>query len=794
MNRACNFNYQNPTYSFIPEQGQSMDDNNINNTYMTVDIPYRLNGDQFCAVRVDKEWWHADDNSSIDWRVLGVENDRRVGNYVICGDPTRNPLYMHVCVYTHYNPEKLDAIQSKQNQVDHIHSDPTDNRIQSLRIATRHQNIAARRPPKKRSREEEGNGSVFKGVSRKKNTDRWVCEYMCKAHMTKRMRCAAMPSAVDAAQLYNRIVSHFQPTFGYLNDTPGMIFPGRNPSEFLRKRNALLLSLKKRNSIDNQTYTLSLLEPLPSAPLPLPTHSLHLLEWVKKSQNGKVARTSIRLNYQKEVSRIVKVRLDELQKNKIYNAAILVSDTKTGEVLAYVGNGPTQGSFGSANDMIQAARSSGSILKPFLYAGLLESASITPRTLIPDIPTQYAGFSPKNYDQGYDGAVPAEEALARSLNIPAVRMLKDYGIPLFHKKLVDIGLSTLSFPPSHYGLSLILGGAEVKLWDLVHAYRAVGSRLLESKEINNCSSLHLELDQEPEKQTYSFSKSVSWSMVEAMALVNRPEERASWELFGGQQKIAWKTGTSYGFRDAWAVGINPKFTVGVWVGNASGEGRPGITGLNAAAPLLFDVFNALPSSQWFSAPSSELVEIELCTHSGMRASKNCGSRTEREIPIEALKTAACTYCYIEHLDKTGQFRVNTNCYPQAEMLHQSRFELPPLQAWFYRQKTAFYKEKAPWHPNCNNQTETQAIQLIYPRNHSSIFIPRELNGVQENVVLKAAHFRRDAQIHWHLNDKYLGITQNFHHMEIQVPEGKYLLTLIDELGLEHAQWIEIRER
>ena len=217
--QVINFNSQNPNYSFILEQGQAMDDNNINNTYMTVDIPYRLNGDQFCAVRVDKEWWHADDNSSIDWRVLGVENDRRVGNYVICGDPTRNPLYMHVCVYTHYNPEKLDAIQSKQNQVDHIHSDPTDNRIQSLRIATRDQNIAARRPPKKRSREEEGNGSVFKGVSRKTNSNKWICEFMCKAHMTKRMRCQAMPTAVDAAKLYNRIVSHFQPTFGYMNDT-----------------------------------------------------------------------------------------------------------------------------------------------------------------------------------------------------------------------------------------------------------------------------------------------------------------------------------------------------------------------------------------------------------------------------------------------------------------------------------------------------------------------------------------------------------------------------------------------
>ena len=579
-----------------------------------------------------------------------------------------------------------------------------------------------------------------------------------------------------------------------LPNAPGMIFPGRNPAEFLRKRNSLLLRLQKLEIIDNQTYELALLEPLPSAPLPLPIHSHHLLSEATKSQNGKLIHTSIRIDYQKEASRIVESRLHELSKNKIYNAAILISNTATGEVLAYVGNGLISSSNGLANDMIQTPRSSGSILKPFLYGAMLESAAITPRSLIPDIPTQYAGFAPKNYDEEYDGVVPAEEALARSLNIPAVRMLKDYGIPLFHKKLKDIGLTTLSFPPSHYGLSLILGGAEVKLWDLVNAYRAIGSRLLVSNENQLYSHLHYEATKDLKTSAYSFSKSVSWSMLEAMALVNRPEERASWELFGGQQKIAWKTGTSYGFRDAWAVGVSPKFTVGVWVGNASGEGRPGITGLNAAAPILFDVFNSLPSSDWFKAPVSELASVDLCVNSGMRASKNCASIAKYEIPKECLKTSSCTYCYVEHLDQTRRFRVNTNCYPQGEIIHESRFELPPLQAWFYRQKTAFYKEKAPWHPNCNNQTETQAIQLIYPRNHSSIFIPRELNGVQENVVLKAAHFRRDAQIHWHLNDEYLGITQNFHHMEIQVPEGKYLLTLIDELGLEHAQWIEIRER
>ncbi len=251
-----------------------------------------------------------------------------------------------------------------------------------------------------------------------------------------------------------------------LPNAPGLIFPGRNPEAFERKRNALLSKLHDAQIIDQDTYRLSLLEPLPGLPLPLPATAYHLLATRDHFiYSGRPSTLDAAI--QSRATDIIARRLDVLKRNHIYNGAILIADTETGEVLAYVANGAPSGERnGSANDMVMTPRSSGSILKPFLFGAMIEKGMITPATLIPDIPTQYSGFAPRNFDEGYSGAVHAEEALARSLNIPAVRMLRDFGIPNFQARLKHWGFSTLVYPPSHYGLSLILGGAEVTLWDL----------------------------------------------------------------------------------------------------------------------------------------------------------------------------------------------------------------------------------------------------------------------------------------------------------------------------------------
>ena len=181
---------------------------------LIVNIPYHTHKHGTCPVHVDPKWWYDNDNANKQWRVLGIPNERKTGNYVIYGNPQLCPVYMHVSTYLFHHPDDAPHVANRHMQIDHFPChDPTDNRIESLRLVTRASNLAGRRPPK-RKRE---SSSAYKGVCRK-SKDKWVVEYFSKRHMTKRMRTACVATETDAALLYNRIVKHFDPTYGYQND------------------------------------------------------------------------------------------------------------------------------------------------------------------------------------------------------------------------------------------------------------------------------------------------------------------------------------------------------------------------------------------------------------------------------------------------------------------------------------------------------------------------------------------------------------------------------------------------
>src|SRR5690606_16160117 len=263
--------------------------------------------------------------------------------------------------------------------------------------------------------------------------------------------------------------------------------------------------------------------------------------------------------------------------------------------------------------------STGSILKPLLYASMLDESLLLPTSLVPDIPTQISGYTPQNYDNTYDGAVAANRALSRSLNIPSVLMLQDYGIYNFYDKLQKYKFRTITKHPNHYGLSLILGGAETNLWDLCKTYASLTSTLNhftnhQSKyRDREFSELNLYFDKEIDFGSDSYKKNIVgagsiYLTYKAMREVNRPEGGESWKFYDSSLPIAWKTGTSFGNRDAWAIGATQDYVVGVWVGNATGEGRPELTGVSSAAPILFDIFSGLPKSDWFSIPYDDLAQ------------------------------------------------------------------------------------------------------------------------------------------------------------------------------------------
>ena len=324
--------------------------------------------------------------------------------------------------------------------------------------------------------------------------------------------------------------------------------------------------------------------------------------------------------------------------------------------MSYVGNVKNDDpEHGSDVDIIRAPRSTGSILKPYLYAGMLNEGAITPKMLIEDVPMVLSGYAPKNYNEKFDGAVPAQRALSRSLNVPIVKMLQDYGVPKFHNQLKKMGLTTINRPSSEYGLSLILGGAEAKLWDLCGAYGNMGAILndyaIGAKPQPIGFSCIRDLRPGSPFEYHLVPGSV-WETLKALLAVARPDDDANWQSFETSQRIAWKTGTSFGFRDAWAIGLTNKYVVGVWVGNADGEGRPGLVGVKAAAPILFDVFDRLPKTDWFSQPFDNMESVEICRESGHRASSICENIDTVLIPTTCLKTTVCPYHQTIHLDKT----------------------------------------------------------------------------------------------------------------------------------------------
>ena len=580
-----------------------------------------------------------------------------------------------------------------------------------------------------------------------------------------------------------------------------MIYPGKRQERLLQKRNRLLKKLWHNAIIDTLTYELSIAEVLPQKPYPLPQIAPHLLQRVAKTSNGEFVKTTIDKAFQEQVNQIVKTHYDQLSQNEIYNAAVLVLDVHTRKVLAYVGNTPTDKMHQNQVDIIDKPRSTGSILKPFLYAAMLDSGDLLPNTLVADVPTQFGNYNPENYDKTYEGAVPASKALAKSLNVPAVRMLQQFGLDRFHHYLKQLHLKDLKYSANHYGLSLALGGAESNLWDLCKSYAAMSSTLNHFSETSSeyfknefCDPILL-ADKKIDFGTKTSEKTLFdaasiYLTYESLKEVNRPESNESWEFFDSSKQIAWKTGTSFGFRDAWAIGTTKDYVVGVWVGNADGEGRPGLVGVQTAAPILFDVFDILPNSAWFQKPYDEMQEVSICNLSGYRASPDCDIIENKYVQNSGLKTKPCPYHKLVHLNQNETYQVNASCENLSYITHKSWFVLPSLMAHYYKTKNPFYKPLPKFREDCLGENSI-SIEFIYPKTNNTIFLPKDFDGETNDLILKIAHPKPETNVFWYLNDTFIGSTKDIHELGIQPKTGKHSVTVIDELGNEAKCNIEI---
>ncbi len=563
-----------------------------------------------------------------------------------------------------------------------------------------------------------------------------------------------------------------------LPNAPAMIHLSKGRKTLLDKRNRLLKQLLEKKTIDSSTYELAISEPLPDEPHPLPQIAPYLVSRFYQERNGEYSRSTINKGIQTQIEDLAERWSNEFRRSDIRNLAILVIDIPSNQVVAYCGNvhfDQKQG--GNQVDVIQAPRSTGSILKPFLYYAMLQEGSLLPDMLLPDVPVNINGFTPQNFSMQFEGAVPASEALARSLNIPAVTMLQRYGVPKFHSFLQQIGLKTINRSSSHYGLSLILGGAEATLWDVTNAYAMMGRSLLQLPQ-RSCSLL-LPTSRITES-TDPFQPGAVWQTFDALKEVNRPEE-IDWKSIPSMQTIAWKTGTSYGFRDAWAVGVTPRYAVGVWVGNATGEGKPGLVGAQTAGPVLFDIFNLLPSSSWFTRPAGIFVEAEVCRKSGHLKGRFCDETDTLLVLPAGLRTEACPYHHLVTLSANESQRIYENCANTEPTLRKSWFTLPPVWEWYYKQHHPEYKPLPPFKAGCGEDT-FQPMQFIYPPMNARIKLPKQLDGSKGFLTVELAHNNPNATVFWHLDETYQAQTQDFHKISLQPAAGKHSLTAVDGEG------------
>ena len=632
-----------------------------------------------------------------------------------------------------------------------------------------------------------------------------------------------------------------------LPNSPALIHPGRNRQRLLEKRNYLLDKLCERHVIDALECELAKDEPLPEKPLPMPDKAYHLLERMRAEGGDKSYSCSVDAALQDRVNAIAANWFPMYHSNMVDNMGILVRSVRTGEILAYYGN--TRGLMpdlrGAAVDMIPAPRSSGSTLKPLLYAAMLQDGMILPGTLIKDTPYNYNNFSPHNFNRSFDGAVPASEVISRSLNVPSVRMLEQYGAPRFLELLKEMGFSTITRDADHYGLSLILGGAEIALEDLVNAYCSMAAYLAEDpmesgaevpdgvaarnrSRIRSCdpplrgrllspglrpppgdggrsprdplsrrgAAPEVSSNEQPLPPRNSdppLSRATIYLTFEALAQANRPEEEASWMDFSSSGKIAWKTGTSWGNRDAWSVGVTADYVVGVWVGNSDGEGRAQMTGVGYAAPVMFDVFAALPPSRWFRKPIEDMVPIVVCRRSGHPASSICPEKDTLWVPDIEKRPDECRYHRIVHLDAEERMQVNSSCYPVEKMVEKVWFVLPPAMEWYYMKNHVDYRPLPPKHPDFDAASEHSVpIDIIYPQQGITVVTTIGLDGREQGMVARAAHRDPTALIYWHLDDNYLGSTRGDHEILIHPEPGRHVLVAMDANGASRTVLFYVR--
>ncbi|MDI6751787.1 MAG: penicillin-binding protein 1C [bacterium] len=555
------------------------------------------------------------------------------------------------------------------------------------------------------------------------------------------------------------------------------------PDKYFKNAHKIRKNVARRllsfNLISKKGYDEIINEPLPKKRKELPFFAPHLAQIVKSIYPDKsIIITTLNYNLQIACEKLAKEYILPLRKTGITNLSVVVIENKTYKVKALVGSACffDEKYSGQVNGGI-APRSPGSTLKPFLYAISLDEGIITPKMVIPDLPVDYTGYSPENYDGKYRGVVTCEEALFQSLNIPAVTLYSKTKNKFFNF-LKEGGITTINKAFSHYGLALILGSCEVSLLELTNLYAGIAN-------LGKFSSYRLIEDNNPPAEKRLLSLASCYIISEILAKGERPDLPSIWEATVDLPKIAWKTGTSYGRRDAWTIGYNPDYTVGVWIGNFSGEGHENLVGGEVATPLLFDLFKFLTknlySEKWFSKPEGVSLR-EVCAISGLPKGEFCDVGVEDFYIPGASTNKKCDFHKIVLIDNKTGYRLCPVC-KQHKVYHERLFIQYPPQLATYFERNGYPVPKIPSHyPDCTTFVENKAPVIRSPSENGNYYVTDDVKEEYQRILFEASAPNSIKKIHWLVDGRLFSSKSPTEKVFYTPTAGKHKITCIDNEG------------
>ncbi len=548
-----------------------------------------------------------------------------------------------------------------------------------------------------------------------------------------------------------------------LPNSPGAMNVEKNRERLINKRNNLLDKLYAKGRLTEQQLELSKREPLPNERYSFERAAPHLARRLYNRSTDKVIRTTIDYNLQKRMQEIVRSYVDFTHSEGITNAAMLVVENRTRNVKAYIGSQEFMDMENEGQvDGVIARRSPGSILKPFLYALSIDEGLIAPESLVQDVPMFFANFNPQNANKKYTGMIEARQALISSLNIPFVHLLDQYGEDKFYYFLKDM-LEFDENAPERYGLSLILGTREFTVEEIATLYSGLAN-------YGNFTKLHYTLNDDKSRTKTMFSKGASYLTLDTLKELVRPGIN---NLYRWKDPISWKTGTSFGKRDAWACGMTPDYTVIVWVGNFSGKSNDNLSGVISGGRLLFNVFQELDNSnKHFEEPYYELENIEVDSITGYRIDLDGVETKTIKYPRNAKPLKMSPFYKKIYVDE-NDVEVDSRD-PNFANSHEKVILNYPLEVVNY-----FIRENRDISEIYHTTSKEKSLKILYPTPNLKILLPKDLDKEQK-LVVKIANLKNQ-DIYWYLDKEFIGMDKTF-EKEISLGVGNHTLTIMAEDG------------